>query len=893
MGNEEQATTSNRGEEGVKVSDDGGLEIIALEEDDSAVSQHEEEEEPVAAVELPEVNFPNIHSTTTNHHSLLQFRSDFTLGRRGDSVRFRSGAVTQVHELDGGNQLHLVVDDNDQSGAAATTAINVKNVHNDRSFALAALRGSYTLFCLFFAGILFILCFQVLLFLFMDLVRYAGLVQNSSLEEESGGERDGAKLVGTLLACPLLVYGFAAAMSLAGAWTADTWQGHAWFKTVGHWASVVTEWLVLVLLLGVPMVTATVLLFMGDNDDWWKITALTWFSCVCLYFVVFACFMIYYELRAAWTVLRELETASGDSNNLLSLLGKAVLHRQIYQFSGYQTLVRVTTTMTGGNDDDDQNATPQLEERGKPSPWSWLTRTKCCAGRLFETVDPPERLYSTEDILGSKQFTTAHSWSLDKIFCANDRIKSISVVRGPVAIRRNQMRSSLVCAVGGTILVLLLLSALLVYLDGEGFFAILLIIAVVMCCIPRIRNTVRVFKVYMKTGQEEELQGDDARLTERGTAVVDGISHSHEKYRVSRPTRGFCWFMFGLEVGLLFVWPMVTLFAIKNTPIAVLFLIVGGVSMLRYYLNAAILIKALGTFGAVGAGQDTDKQWKTRSRLCAILLRVTRGPIRRVWIWIFILMTFGLAVFAVASLGTSTEDAASSSQDVVILPQGDFVYEPQPNLPYPTCRLVKGLEIPNSNSTALADYAFLAAMAYQRPEAFQDRLDAWFGPGVATNRPEIVEQFRGKVEGGQAAVDYRFVTFGDDTVGVVIVRGSTTAWEWLTDAQLWSGAALAGLYRFVLPIGQIFTPILAEVLKAISWVESDSLKEVALYQQTTSFVEALQSTGNYTILHITGQVRVFGCAARNLVLPPRIVLTLYNIFCLFRASSSHWVAGFP
>ena len=106
-------------------------------------------------------------------------------------------------------------------------------------------------------------------------------------------------------------------------------------------------------------------------------------------------------------------------------------------------------------------------------------------------------------------------------------------------------------------------------------------------------------------------------------------------------------------------------------------------------------------------------------------------------------------------------------------------------------------------------------------------------------------------------------------------------------------SALAGLYRFVLPIGQIFTPILAEVLKAISWVESDSLKEVALYQQTTSFVEALQSTGNYTILHITGQVRVFGCAARNLVLPPWIVLTLYNILCLFRASSSHWVAGFP
>ena len=393
-------------------------------------------------------------------------------------------------------------------------------------------------------------------------------------------------------------------------------------------------------------------------------------------------------------------------------------------------------------------------------------------------------------------------------------------MRGPAALRVNQMRSGLACAVGGSLLTLLLLAALLVYLEGEGLFAFLMVLLIILSCVPRIKNTRRIYKVYndvLKSQQEEE-QGDDPNYV----TEVEGISHSFEMYRVTRPTPGLCWFMFGLEMAFFFVWPLVSLIVIKNLPVVLLFVVVSIISMIRYYLNAAILIKEIGTFETIGQGEkDDEKRWKVKSRLCSILLHITRGPTRRVWMWIFVILAFGIIVFSVASLGTSTEDAASSSEDVVILPRGDFVYKPQPaDLQYPTCRLAKGLEIPNSNSTGLADYAFLAAMAYQRPEVFQDRLDAWFGPGIATDRPDIVREFRSVVEGGQAAVSYRFVTF-PGSLGVIVVRGSTTAWEWLTDAQLWSGAALVGLYRWLLPVGSIFTPILAQTLSAISWVQSD------------------------------------------------------------------------
>jgi hypothetical protein len=72
--------------------------------------------------------------------------------------------------------------------------------------------------------------------------------------------------------------------------------------------------------------------------------------------------------------------------------------------------------------------------------------------------------------------------------------------------------------------------------------------------------------------------------------------------------------------------------------------------------------------------------------------------------------------YTAASLGAS-EDAIPTGENLVILPQGDFVYQPQPNKPYPSCRLTKGLEIPGSDLTALIDYAFLAEVVYQSPKA--------------------------------------------------------------------------------------------------------------------------------------------------------------------------------
>jgi len=188
-----------------------------------------------------------------------------------------------------------------------------------------------------------------------------------------------------------------------------------------------------------------------------------------------------------------------------------------------------------------------------------------------------------------------------------------------------------------------------------------------------------------------------------------------------------------------------------------------------------------------------------------------------------------------------------------LTPRGQFVYPPLGNMQYPTCGLSKELEFPDGELTALADYAFLATLIYQAPETLQGTLDEWFGPGVGTIESNMTSSFRQSIPGGTNAVNYNIVSFSNGMY-VVLVRGSTTAWEWMTDAQLWAAIALTQVFQFFLPAGEIFDPILDGVMKAMAWVESQRLKEIALYTQTTQLVQFMRDyVGISGPIHITGQ----------------------------------------
>ena len=124
-----------------------------------------------------------------------------------------------------------------------------------------------------------------------------------------------------------------------------------------------------------------------------------------------------------------------------------------------------------------------------------------------------------------------------------------------------------------------------------------------------------------------------------------------------------------------------------------------------------------------------------------------------------------------------------------------------------------------------------------------------------TDEVEIVEQYR-RMAGTPSHVSFKLVTVpikrGTGTFAYVLIRGTTNNWDMLTDAQLWSAAALMQVLRELLPLGSIWTPIIDQLIDAITGLESSSLKSVSFYKDTTAFVEYVKTLG-YDGVVITGK----------------------------------------
>jgi lipase ATG15 len=152
-----------------------------------------------------------------------------------------------------------------------------------------------------------------------------------------------------------------------------------------------------------------------------------------------------------------------------------------------------------------------------------------------------------------------------------------------------------------------------------------------------------------------------------------------------------------------------------------------------------------------------------------------------------------------------------------------------------------------------SDYAFLAGLAYRSTNNTQQDLDGWFGSGIAVDEVDTVEMYRANYN-VTSAVSFKLVTFPNSgNFAYVLIRGTTNNWDMLTDAQLWSAAALLQIHRELLPVGAAWTPILDQLIKAITTIESASIEAVSFYKDTTSFVNWIKNqSATYGGVGITG-----------------------------------------
>jgi lipase ATG15 len=143
------------------------------------------------------------------------------------------------------------------------------------------------------------------------------------------------------------------------------------------------------------------------------------------------------------------------------------------------------------------------------------------------------------------------------------------------------------------------------------------------------------------------------------------------------------------------------------------------------------------------------------------------------------------------------------------------------------------------------------------PNITQNELDQWFynsagnGTSGAVDQQDYVDAYRTS-NNITSAVSFKLIDFPAENLSLVAVRGTTNAWDALTDAQLWSPAGLFQALRLLLPIGEIWTPILDSMVKIVSWLESATIDRVAFYKETTNFVNYLKNEGVNPHVQITG-----------------------------------------
>jgi len=329
-----------------------------------------------------------------------------------------------------------------------------------------------------------------------------------------------------------------------------------------------------------------------------------------------------------------------------------------------------------------------------------------------------------------------------------------------------------------------------------------------------------------------------------------------ENVRVTELKEWACYATAAIEITALFLWPLGNLFIYENTPIGVVFLVLAIHMIPSHYFNASNLLQEYGPIDDLDLRQadlslcsctsqrseeNEDRDLENKAFIANIVERLTRSRVTGYWIrgFAFLFVAFAFLFYAASTQGIFSFYMGSQKWTEIVHAEG-FSWDPQPQLPYPVCEFQKGFTFPGQQSSSLANYAFLATLAFSSPEEAQPLLDQWFGSGTVIDDYEYVENYRISTGMENHPVTYKLFTFPDDpTSGIVSIRGSETDWNWISDIQLWMGGVFAQFIKHFNPLGYLWEPIMDEVVYLINSVQSKSLKEKSSYRFTTDFVETL------------------------------------------------------
>jgi len=850
---------------------------------------------------LPTENTRSINDYDDDDKTGPNFVDHFSLRHPSSTVRFR-GSRVHVYEMANEQILledrrsskdYKTVDDDDYNNGKSRRqhrhTVTVKRM-DCTTFGLRSLRLAYTLISLLIFGYAFALCFQIILFLFLNLPVDAGLTTGET-------KQDVVKVISTLFSVPIFLFGLSSLMAIGTTFVGDCWSGGYLIRAVFSLPVVMSDILYFIFFLLIPALTFIGTLF-AHFEDPWEVTCYAWIATTGFVFCCFGLAIVWCEVSACFQLMSihyNENDNDEDNNNILLQIQRAILLIQMQKYAG----TRIEEYLISGEDVAPDGGYSFSEKHQpiqvKRSLYTRLTQMRCLSF-MWESLNPPKRLYSIEEVRDVLPFVTNHNWSLESMFCSSSRNQKIISARGPSALSTGQIMSSFICNIIGTIFIILFFIGVLAWMNtGTGAYILVAFIGFCCCLLPLVRSNHEILKLYTDINKDDSVEdGDEVMVDEvklggyeitgeedidvqptnsepKGNKQTDKMTMFRvwETTRVSQPKIWVCYAGLFLEFAFLFLFPVCTLFRTGNNPVGGVFLIISVFSFIRKYFDAATILCELGSMNDIDVEKEPGKKATTlpifkkyltlkgkdktlilKSRLADIVGNISRsGSVVR-WMYFFgflVLLTF------VGFLGAISQDDGLGYRFPIVLVD-DYYYPGENSLQYPTCAMSKGfqLSIDGQNfDTALGDYSFLSAMAYEVTNVTGYLLPQWFGEGNAIDEDAVVKQYRKDTATVGNPIYFKLFTFpSKPETAVVAIRGSQTAWDWMVNMQLWSASGLAQIVKWMTPYGWIWTPVLDDLVSFVNFIQSDSLQKVSYYSVTTDFVNSISST--YDGLRVTG-----------------------------------------
>ena len=613
-------------------------------------------------------------------------------------------------------------------------------------------------------------------------------------------------------------------MVIAMAFINDVWTGHTLIKLFffqNRYGNVLVDWICFLFFIELPLLVMCITLF-ARLQRWWQITMLFWYSCVSVSFAVFCINVVFFEVQGAMNFLSKRSDLQGKQ--FLDVVKECILVRQRASYSGYRT-IKYLSRSTFLYASHEHTISP-IEEWSRQEHIGWWTRitllsrlsqgddannnatdVQLLQGRfsipVFSTLNPPQAVYTIDDVQEHLPYVTKHTWSLERLFFRPRNSRYVTIVGGPGALTDKQMKSSLACSLIGVITLYLLFIGALIWMHFPGSMIFAVLIAGILMSFPIYKDTRRMIRM-----MQSILETRAKAVKERPaimTATVDsaeggggprpgirpqpsrreseifladewneGVLLVSQQERITLASDRLCWLSLATEVFFYFILPAVVLFRLQNYQLSFLFVTVAGISGLRRYINLLVVVEETGELDRV-TGATGKIRWHKQSRLNVLIKAISYNKSRFFWQVIFLGVGAIWVLLFVSAAPSSTASIRTDQFTFV----DSFSWTPvSKDVRYETCEFTKPSTF-GENAT-LADYALLALLPYKEDATALSELGGWFQGVNVTEDLETVNAFRKRNGVERSAVFFRLFRFRLDNGldrGVISIRGTATAWD--------------------------------------------------------------------------------------------------------------------